>query len=78
MNHLIFAGVVASSVILGYTLNELQQDKVEDSSNSSSTKSNPTVICIDRVKYFPSTLTPQYTPEGKIATCYMHIERKQK
>jgi hypothetical protein len=76
MNHLIFAGVVVSSVILGYTLKELQQDKVEDSSSSS--KSNPTVICIDRVKYFPSTLTPQYTPEGKIATCYMHTERKQK
>ena len=72
-NHILFAGVVASSVILGYTLKELQ-DKVEDSSS----KSNPTVICIDRVKYFPSTLTPQYTPEGKIATCYMHTERKQK
>ena len=75
MNHLIFTGVVASSVILGYTLKELQDKVEEDSSNS---KSNPTVICIDRVKYFPSTLTPQYTPEGKIATCYMHIERKQK
>jgi hypothetical protein len=76
-NHILFTGVVAVSVILGYTLKELQQDMVEDRSSSSS-KSNPTVICIDRVKYFPSTLTPQYTPEGKIATCYMHIERKQK